>query len=167
MVGFLLGLLCSKVVCTLSALLGLPQTASFHLVIHVMFSPWQQKARDNRAAQRISKVQLSGDPVKRQQAAPAPLPAAYEPACVEVEGGFKDPLKSKESEQEQEWKLRQVSLAVADFDTQTQRGITSTAWLSCHCSGVALVMLLRLVSKLVMSTHSSKSVQPDRIDFVV
>lgn len=28
---------------------------------------------------------------------------------METEGGFKDPLKSKESEQEQEWKLRQVS----------------------------------------------------------
>lgn len=97
----------------------LPQTLSFHLVKH-MFSPWQQKARDNRAAQRISKVQLSSDPTKRQQATPAPLPAAYEPACMEVEGGFKDPLKSRESEQEQEWKLRQVSFAATDFQTRTQ-----------------------------------------------
>lgn len=84
------------------------ETVSFHLAVISLFAPWQQKARDNRAAQRISKVQLSGDPVKRQQATQAPLPAAYEPACVEVEGGFKDPLKSRESEQEQEWKLRQV-----------------------------------------------------------
>uniref|UniRef100_H3D7P3 Lysine methyltransferase 2C n=1 Tax=Tetraodon nigroviridis TaxID=99883 RepID=H3D7P3_TETNG len=70
-------------------------------------APFVQKARDNRAAQRISKVQLANDPVKRQPATPAPLPAAYEPACMEVEGGFKDPLKSRETEQEQEWKLRQ------------------------------------------------------------
>lgn len=106
-------------------------TPSVHLVIHAMFSPWQQKARDNRAAQRISKVQLSGDPVRRQQAAPAPLPAAYEPACLEVEGGFKDPLKSKESEQEQKWKLRQVSLAVAAFGTQTHRGASPALLRGC------------------------------------
>lgn len=82
-----------------------------------VFSPRQQKARDNRAAQRINKVQFSNDPVKRQQATQPPLPVPYDPACVEVEGGFKDPLKSKESEQEQEWKLRQVRSAVPDVKT--------------------------------------------------
>lgn len=84
-----------------------------------MFRAWQQRARDNRAAQRISKVQLSSDAAKRQQAPPAPLPAAYEPACMEVEAGFKDPLRSRESEQEQEWKLRQVSSAVAGLNRDT------------------------------------------------
>lgn len=83
-----------------------------------VFSLRQQKARDNRAAQRISKVQLSNDPVKRQQATQPPLPAPYEPAPMEGEGGFKDPLRSKESEQEQEWKLRQVSSAVPHFQTR-------------------------------------------------
>ncbi|TDG97612.1 hypothetical protein EPR50_G00228110 [Perca flavescens] len=42
-------------------------------------APFVQKARDNRAAQRISKE----------------------------EGAFRDPLRPRESEQEQEWKLRQ------------------------------------------------------------
>lgn len=89
-------------------------TVSFHFFC--MFSPWQQKARDNRAAQRINKVQLSNDPVKRQQATQPPLPGPYDHAGMEAEGGFKDPLKSKESEQEQEWKLRQVSFVVPDFE---------------------------------------------------
>lgn len=87
-----------------------------------MFSSWQQKARDNRAAQRINKVQFSNDPVKRQQATQPPLPAPYEPVCVEVEGGFKDPLKSRESEQEQEWKLRQVRAAAPDLETWPHPG---------------------------------------------
>lgn len=91
-------------------------TRDFPLFYLCVFS-WQQKARDNRAAQRINKVQFSNDPVKRQQATQPPLPVPYDPACVEVEGGFKDPLKSKESEQEQEWKLRQVRSAVPDVKT--------------------------------------------------
>lgn len=75
--------------------------------------PWvfffQQKARDNRAAQRINKVQLSNDLLKCRQLLQTPAPGPFEPISMETEGGFKDPLKSKESEQEQEWKLRQVS----------------------------------------------------------
>lgn len=102
-----------------------------------MFSPWQQKARDNRAAQRISKVQLSGEPVKRQQATPAPLPAAYEPACMEVEGGFKDPLKSRESEQEQEWKLRQVSCAEPGHRARQHPGPAAARQLDVNASKVA------------------------------
>lgn len=111
MVSLLLWLLSPRVGCTLSARLGAwPRPSAFIWTYMYMFSPWQQKARENRAAQRSSKVQLSAaEPVKRQQATPAPPPAAYEPAGMEVEGGFKDPLKSKELEQEQEWKLRQVS----------------------------------------------------------
>lgn len=85
------------------------------------FSPGQQKARDNRAAQRISKVQLSNDPVKRQQATQPPPPAPYEPAPMEGDGGFRDPLRSKESEQELEWKLRQVSSAEPHFQTPLHR----------------------------------------------
>lgn len=74
-----------------------------------VISPWQQKARDNRAAQRISKVQLSNEPLKRQQPSQPALPGPYDPVSMETEGGFKDLLRPKESEQEQEWKLRQVS----------------------------------------------------------
>ncbi|XP_049896001.1 histone-lysine N-methyltransferase 2C-like isoform X2 [Epinephelus moara] len=83
-------------------------------------APFVQKARDNRAAQRINKVQLSNDPLKRhqpqqqqqQQPLPLPLPlppppGPYDPISMETEGAFKDPLRPKESEQEQEWKLRQ------------------------------------------------------------
>lgn len=88
-----------------------------------LFSLRQQKARDNRAAQRISKVQLSNDPLKRQQPSqqqqpqlqqqppppPQPPPGPYDPASMEADGTFKDPLRPKETEQEQEWKFRQVS----------------------------------------------------------
>ncbi|KAM9332683.1 histone-lysine N-methyltransferase 2C-like [Pholidichthys leucotaenia] len=82
-------------------------------------APYVQKARDNRAAQRINKVQLTNDPLKRQpppsallppqQQPQPPLPqlppptAPYDPVAM----AFKDPLRPKESEQEQEWKLRQ------------------------------------------------------------
>nr|XP_029131590.1 LOW QUALITY PROTEIN: histone-lysine N-methyltransferase 2C-like [Labrus bergylta] len=109
-------------------------------------APFVQKARDNRAAQRINKVQLSNDPLKRQQnlqqqnlnlqqqnlqqqnlqqqnlnlqqqnlqqqplpppSLPLPLPGPYDPVTMEMDGTFKDPLRPRESEQEQEWKLRQ------------------------------------------------------------
>ncbi|XP_028288299.1 histone-lysine N-methyltransferase 2C-like isoform X3 [Parambassis ranga] len=74
-------------------------------------APYVQKARDNRAAQRISKVQLSNDPLKRQppsqpQQQP-PLSGPYDPVSMEADMAFKDPLRTRESEQEQEWKLRQ------------------------------------------------------------
>ncbi|CAB1432000.1 unnamed protein product [Pleuronectes platessa] len=81
-------------------------------------APFVQKARDNRAAQRINKVQLSNEPMKRSlppQPPPQPPPplsppvqlGQYDPASMDMEGDFKDPLRPRESEQEQEWKLRQ------------------------------------------------------------
>ncbi|XP_078100895.1 histone-lysine N-methyltransferase 2C-like isoform X2 [Sander vitreus] len=87
-------------------------------------APFVQKARDNRAAQRISRVQLSNDPLKRhppsqppshppsqqqqQQQHQLPLPPGpYDPVSMETEGAFRDPLRPRETEQEQEWKLRQ------------------------------------------------------------
>lgn len=75
----------------------------------LLLSVPQQKARDNRTAQRINKVQLTNDPLKRHPPSQLPLPGPYDPVSMETEAGFKDPLKPKESEQEQEWKLRQVS----------------------------------------------------------
>ncbi|XP_069576340.1 histone-lysine N-methyltransferase 2C [Brachyistius frenatus] len=83
-------------------------------------SPYVQKARDNRAAQRINKVQLSNEPLKRpapsqqQQQPPVlppppppPPPGPYDPVTMETDLAFKDPLRPKETEQEQEWKFRQ------------------------------------------------------------
>ncbi|XP_076146903.1 histone-lysine N-methyltransferase 2C [Alosa pseudoharengus] len=67
--------------------------------------PYVQKARDNRAALRINKVQLSNDTLKRQQ---QQVPDPFDPSVpLETEAIFKDPLKHKESEHEQEWKFRQ------------------------------------------------------------
>lgn len=64
-------------------------------------------ARDNRAALRINKVQLSNDTLKRQQQQQAP--DHFDPSMsMDTEQLFKDPLKQKESEHEQEWKFRQV-----------------------------------------------------------
>lgn len=81
----------------------------------VLFSPRQQKARDNRAAQRINKVQLSNDPLKRHVPSQPPPPGPYDPVSIEMEAGFKDPLRPKESEQELEWKLRQVGVSASVF----------------------------------------------------
>ncbi|XP_076829212.1 histone-lysine N-methyltransferase 2C isoform X14 [Brachyhypopomus gauderio] len=77
-------------------------------------APYVQKARDNRAALRINKVQMSNETIKRQQSqhqqpqSSQPL-EVFDPAIppLDPELLFKDPLKHKESEQEQEWKLRQ------------------------------------------------------------
>ncbi|XP_055363689.1 LOW QUALITY PROTEIN: histone-lysine N-methyltransferase 2C-like [Betta splendens] len=79
-------------------------------------APYVQKARDNRAAQRINKVQLN-EPFKRQPPPqhqlpplpppPPPPPGQYDPVSMETEVAFRDPLRPRESEQEQEWKLRQ------------------------------------------------------------
>ncbi|KAI4898222.1 hypothetical protein NFI96_005840, partial [Prochilodus magdalenae] len=69
-----------------------------------------QKARDNRAALRINKVQMSNETIKRQQQPQVPQALeVFDPAIppLDPELLFKDPLKHKESEQEQEWKLRQ------------------------------------------------------------
>ncbi|XP_063062990.1 histone-lysine N-methyltransferase 2C isoform X3 [Engraulis encrasicolus] len=66
--------------------------------------PYVQKARDNRAALRMNKVQLSNDSLKRQQQQQQ-APDPFDP--LEPEVIFKDPLKHKESEHEQEWKFRQ------------------------------------------------------------
>nr|XP_055037820.1 histone-lysine N-methyltransferase 2C isoform X4 [Misgurnus anguillicaudatus] len=69
-------------------------------------APYVQKARDNRAALRINKVQLSNDTMKRQQHQQPADP--FDPSVpMDTELIFKDPLKHKESEHEQEWKLRQ------------------------------------------------------------
>ncbi|KTG37396.1 hypothetical protein cypCar_00024190 [Cyprinus carpio] len=70
-------------------------------------APYVQKARDNRAALRINKVQLSNDTMKiQQQQQPADL---FDPSIpIDTELLFKDPLKHKESEHEQEWKFRQM-----------------------------------------------------------
>ncbi|XP_035386586.1 histone-lysine N-methyltransferase 2C isoform X4 [Electrophorus electricus] len=73
-------------------------------------APYVQKARDNRAALRINKVQLSNDTMKRQQHQQAPDP--FDPGVsMETELLFKDPPKQKESQHEQEWKLRQGELS--------------------------------------------------------
>uniref|UniRef100_A0A087X9K9 Histone-lysine N-methyltransferase 2C n=1 Tax=Poecilia formosa TaxID=48698 RepID=A0A087X9K9_POEFO len=73
-------------------------------------APFVQKARDNRAAQRINKVQLSNESLQRlQQPLPPPPPqGVYDPIAMETEAGCRDPLRPRESEQEQEWKLRQM-----------------------------------------------------------
>lgn len=72
----------------------------------------QQKARDNRAALRINKVQMSNETIKRQPTQPQQPLEVFDPAIppLDPELLFKDPLKHKESEHEQEWKFRQVSL---------------------------------------------------------
>ncbi|XP_069770925.1 histone-lysine N-methyltransferase 2C isoform X11 [Narcine bancroftii] len=64
--------------------------------------PYVQKARDNRAALRINKVQMTSESLRRQQQ-----------ECIDsvsrpdIDLPFKDQMKQKESEHEQEWKLRQ------------------------------------------------------------
>lgn len=74
---------------------------------------FQQKARDNRAALRINKVQMSNDTLKRHQHPQQQqqlLTDTFDPNSVplDTELLFKDSLKPKESEHEQEWKFRQV-----------------------------------------------------------
>lgn len=54
---------------------------------------------------------MSNETIKRQQQPQASQPLeVFDPAIppLDPELLFKDPLKHKESEQEQEWKLRQV-----------------------------------------------------------
>ncbi|XP_068091998.1 histone-lysine N-methyltransferase 2C isoform X4 [Hyperolius riggenbachi] len=63
-------------------------------------APYVQKARDNRAALRINKVQMSNDSLKRQQQ------EVIDNSRIDSDL-FKDPLKQRESEHEQEWKYRQ------------------------------------------------------------
>ncbi|XP_028831976.1 histone-lysine N-methyltransferase 2C isoform X2 [Denticeps clupeoides] len=77
-------------------------------------APYVQKARDNRAALRINKVQMSNESIKRQQQHHpsqqlAPPPSPFDPSIppMDPELLFKEPLKHKESEHEQEWKFRQ------------------------------------------------------------
>lgn len=52
---------------------------------------------------RINKVQMSSDSLKRQQ-----QPDSGDPGSRLDSELFKDPLKQRESEHEQEWKFRQV-----------------------------------------------------------
>ncbi|XP_029444302.1 histone-lysine N-methyltransferase 2C isoform X2 [Rhinatrema bivittatum] len=68
-------------------------------------APYVQKARDNRAALRINKVQMSNDSMKRQQQ--QQQQDIIDPGSRIDSDLFKDPLKQKESEHEQEWKFRQ------------------------------------------------------------
>ncbi|XP_068605247.1 histone-lysine N-methyltransferase 2C-like [Brachionichthys hirsutus] len=79
-------------------------------------APYVQKARDNRAALRINKVQMSNETVKRhhhhqqhqQQQQQQHPPEVFDPNIpLDTDLLFKDPLKPKESEHEQEWKFRQ------------------------------------------------------------
>uniref|UniRef100_A0A8C2KEM0 [histone H3]-lysine(4) N-methyltransferase n=1 Tax=Cyprinus carpio TaxID=7962 RepID=A0A8C2KEM0_CYPCA len=72
-------------------------------------APYVQKARDNRAALRINKVQMSNESSKRQPPQPEQPLEVFDPAIppLDPELLFKDPLKHKESEHEQEWKYRQ------------------------------------------------------------
>ncbi|KAM5255335.1 histone-lysine N-methyltransferase 2C [Ctenodactylus gundi] len=65
-------------------------------------APYVQKARDNRAALRINRVQMSNDSLKRQQQQDSTDPGSRVDSDL-----FKDPLKQRESEHEQEWKYRQ------------------------------------------------------------
>ncbi|XP_036885417.1 histone-lysine N-methyltransferase 2C isoform X10 [Sturnira hondurensis] len=65
-------------------------------------APYVQKARDNRAALRINKVQMSHDCLRRQQHQDGLDPGVRADAEL-----FKDPSKQRESEHEQEWKFRQ------------------------------------------------------------
>lgn len=86
---------------------------SFSCLFSKYFLHYQQKARDNRAALRINKVQLSNDTMKRQQHQQPADP--FDPSIpMDTELIFKDPLKHKESEHEQEWKLRQVIDSLED-----------------------------------------------------
>lgn len=80
----------------------------FHLLEYkfLLLFP-KQKARDNRAALRINKVQMSNDPLKRQQQQDSIDPGSRVDSDL-----FKDPLKQRESEHEQEWKFRQVCVFV-------------------------------------------------------
>ncbi|KAM5205546.1 histone-lysine N-methyltransferase 2C isoform 7-T7 [Hipposideros larvatus] len=64
-------------------------------------APYVQKARDNRAALRINKVQMSHDAGRR------PQQDSSDPGSRADSELFKDPLKQRESEHEQEWKFRQ------------------------------------------------------------
>ncbi|KAJ8375803.1 hypothetical protein SKAU_G00063830 [Synaphobranchus kaupii] len=77
-------------------------------------APYVQKARDNRAALRINKVQMSNESMKRQQQQQQQQqqpPDLFDPSVpLDSELLFKDPLKHKESEHEQEWKFRQGEL---------------------------------------------------------
>ncbi|XP_071184546.1 histone-lysine N-methyltransferase 2C-like isoform X8 [Salvelinus alpinus] len=75
--------------------------------------PYVQKARDNRAALRINKVQMSNDTLKRHENPhQQPLTDPFDPNSVPMDAEllFKDTLKPKESEHEQEWKFRQGEL---------------------------------------------------------
>ncbi|XP_061096332.1 histone-lysine N-methyltransferase 2C-like isoform X3 [Conger conger] len=72
-------------------------------------APYVQKARDNRAALRINKVQMSNESMKIQQQ--HQQPDVFDPNVpLDSELLLKDPLKPKESEHEQEWKFRQGEL---------------------------------------------------------
>ncbi|XP_069770918.1 histone-lysine N-methyltransferase 2C isoform X4 [Narcine bancroftii] len=78
--------------------------------------PYVQKARDNRAALRINKVQMTSESLRRQQQ-----------ECIDsvsrpdIDLPFKDQMKQKESEHEQEWKLRQFLFHVVPKQQMRQK----------------------------------------------
>ncbi|XP_055520077.1 histone-lysine N-methyltransferase 2C isoform X6 [Leucoraja erinacea] len=78
--------------------------------------PYVQKARDNRAALRINKVQMTSESLRRQQQ-----------ECIDsvsrpdVDLPFKDQIKQKESEHEQEWKFRQFVFHVVPKQQMRQK----------------------------------------------
>ncbi|XP_070302894.1 histone-lysine N-methyltransferase 2C-like [Salvelinus sp. IW2-2015] len=87
-------------------------------------APYVQKARDNRAALRINKVQMSNDTLKRHENPhQQPLTDPFDPNSVPMDAEllFKDTLKPKESEHEQEWKFRQVRVPLMWGPLKTQQ----------------------------------------------
>ncbi|XP_049604837.1 histone-lysine N-methyltransferase 2C isoform X9 [Syngnathus scovelli] len=71
-------------------------------------APYVQRARDNRAAQRIHKVHMCGEPPKRAHPCPPPPQGPYDTGCPDAaDSALRDPFRPRESEQEQEWRLRQ------------------------------------------------------------
>ncbi|XP_061122354.1 histone-lysine N-methyltransferase 2C-like isoform X2 [Syngnathus typhle] len=71
-------------------------------------APYVQRARDNRAAQRIHKVHMCSEPPKRTHPCPPPPQVPYDTGCPDAaDSALRDPFRPRESEQEQEWRLRQ------------------------------------------------------------
>ncbi|XP_031616289.2 histone-lysine N-methyltransferase 2C isoform X5 [Oreochromis aureus] len=130
-------------------------------------APYVQKARDNRAAQRINKVQLSNDPLKRhppsQQQLPAPL-GPFDTVSMEMEMPFKDPLRPKESEQEQEWKFRQggvkdrggASKKRQEIPPQSKKSPTDT---DCPCQASVAAPQMRQKSKQLAKMEATQKLE--------
>ncbi|KAI1891323.1 hypothetical protein AGOR_G00142620 [Albula goreensis] len=123
-------------------------------------APYVQKARDNRAALRINKVQMSNETMKRQQQQQQQqTPDLFDPSIpLDSDLLFKDPLKNKESEHEQEWKFRQGELiqmwgpvkkqrekvpktkAIKSSNKEVLFGHSSQATIAAGCGKISLQM---------------------------